>query len=83
MPDTQQAPSPLAALETPADYQAARAAIFPSRESLRWFVRRNRNRLADLGAIVAPAGSMLIDRERMDRAVAAIGRERVGGRESA
>lgn len=79
MPDTQHAPSPLAALETPADYQAARAAIFPSRESLRWFMRRNRNRLADLGAIVAPAGAILVDRKRMDQAVAVIGRERVGG----
>jgi len=67
-------------LQTPAEYQAERSAVFPSVASLEWFVRQHRNELADAGAIVAPTGRRLVVVDVFDQAVLQIGarRERRG-----
>lgn len=56
-------------LRLPADYQAERTHVFPSVNSLDWFVRRNRAELMQRGAIVAPLGRRLIVPEKFDRFV--------------
>lgn len=59
------------------EYQASRQQVFPSIQSLKWFVRQNRPELAEHGAIVAPTGRRLVVVDRFDEVVALIGRERV------
>jgi len=61
-------------------YQQARGHIFGSRASLNWFINQNRPRLAEIGALVKPAGRCLIVIDRFDEAVAVIGAERANRR---
>lgn len=59
------------------EYIQERRHIFPSVESLRWFIRRNRMELIKRGAICAPTGCVMVDALEMDCVVIEIGRERV------
>jgi hypothetical protein len=59
------------------EYIQERRHIFPSVESLRWFIRRNRMALIKRGAICAPTGCVMVDALEMDCVVIEIGRERV------
>jgi hypothetical protein len=70
-------------LARPIDYQAARANVFPSEESLRWFVRQHRDELIAAGAIVAPAGRKLISPQAFDKAVLSIGARLLSARRKA
>lgn len=60
-------------LQTPADYQATRGTVFAARESLHWFIRRNRPALVDRHALFLVAGRKLIDPDQFDQAVLDIG----------
>ncbi len=73
-PDASQ---PLGALTPPRHYQAPRQHVFPSFESLRWFIRRNRALLIERGAITAPAGTVLINEDAFDEVVLDIGKQRM------
>lgn len=61
-------------LITPAEYVSARAQVFPSEESFRWFERANRAELVDCGAVLKPTGRKLIDPTACDAAVMRIGK---------
>lgn len=64
----------LSRLQTPAEYQSAgRSHIFPSQTSLQWHMRQHRAELARRGALLKVAGRVLIDSQRMDEAVLALG----------
>jgi hypothetical protein len=58
-------------------YIADRSAVFPSRESWRWFERTHRIELMQAGALTAPTGKKLVDPDITDAIVARVGRERV------
>jgi hypothetical protein len=58
-------------------YVAERQAVFPSRESWRWFERTHRQALIQSGAISAPTGKKLIDPTLADALVSQVGRCRV------
>lgn len=49
---------PLAEYRERADVQQLFAAHYPSEQSFNWFIRRNRDRLADTGALIVVAGRM-------------------------
>ena len=56
------------------DYrQAGRDHIFPSEASLLWFIRKNKTVLAKAGAILKPAGRLMINQDKFDNAVLNIG----------
>jgi hypothetical protein len=56
------------------DYrQAGRDHIFPSEASLQWFIRKNKIALAKAGAILKPAGRLMINQSKFDNAVLNIG----------
>jgi hypothetical protein len=56
------------------DYrQAGREHIFPSEASLLWFIRKNKIVLAKAGAILKPAGRLMINQDKFDNAVLNIG----------
>jgi hypothetical protein len=57
-------------------YQRLSSEVFPTGESLKWFIRRNRAELVQAGAIVMPAGKKLAVVDRFDQAVQAIGERR-------
>lgn len=64
----------LLALVNLSDYrQAGRDHIFPSDSSLLWFIRKNKIVLAKAGAILKPAGRLMIDQGKFDNAVLEIG----------
>lgn len=46
---------------------------FPTVDSIRWFTRTHRDRLADAGALIALAGRLRYHPERFQQAAAAIG----------
>lgn len=69
----------LSTLLPPAEYQPTVPQVFQTLSSLDWFIRRNWTELTELGAVVMPAGRKLIDRERMDQAILAIGKRRAQG----
>lgn len=63
-------------LQTLDDYRAERSHIYPSGESLRWFIRQNRDELAEAGALSLPTGRLLIEPDAFDRTVQSIGSRR-------
>lgn len=63
----------LGKLTTPQRYQAAREHCFPSGTSLQWFIRTNRHRLIEAGALVQIAGRNLLHEERFDQVALEIG----------
>ncbi len=68
-------------LQNPMEYRAdGRTTIFPSEASLGWFIRKNKARLVESGAILAPTGRKLINPQVFDQVVLEIGSEAVLGR---
>jgi hypothetical protein len=65
-------------LVTPAEYRAAREVVFPTAESLRWFMRQHRADLVARGAIVAPTGRKLVSPGAFDSVVLEVGARRAG-----
>ena len=59
----------VANLIPPDEYLERRQHVFPSRESLNWFVRQHRDQLMRCGALAAPTGRRLIDPGKFDRYV--------------
>lgn len=57
-------------------YQRLNGEVFPTEESLRWFIRRHRSELVQSGALVIPNGRKLAVVERFDQTVQAIGERR-------
>ena len=51
---------------------------FPTEDSVKWFVRRNRQALADSGALIIVAGRMRIHPELFQGAAVDIGRRQAG-----
>ncbi len=51
------------------EYRGPRTHLFPSRESLAWFIRRHRDDLVSGGALRIPTGRWLVDPELFDRFV--------------
>jgi len=54
-------------------YRERRQQVFPSEESLRWFVRCHQRELIERGALVMPTGRKLIAPQSFDLAVFEIG----------
>ena len=50
-------------------FEAERSVIFPSSESLRWFVRMNREELVEAGALMRPSGRWLVSPDLIDGVV--------------
>jgi hypothetical protein len=67
----------LGKLTTPARYQAERETCFPSGTSLQWFIRTNRDKLVEGGALVQIAGRLLVHPDKFDAVALAVGREKV------
>jgi hypothetical protein len=59
----------------PADYASERAQLFPSEPSVRWFIRTNRKRLLNAGALLRIGGRLMIDPNPFDQVVNQVGRE--------
>lgn len=53
--------------------QVAVSATFPTPDSIRWFVRRNRDALVARGALIVVAGRMKFHPGRFKQAVVSIG----------
>ena len=74
---------PLAGLLTLRQLQARLAHLFPSLDSLRWFIRRSRALLQQHGALLQIAGRTYVDPDKFAAAVLVIGAaqsaSRVGG----
>jgi len=66
-------PNSLLVLTNPNLYRKGREHIFPSDASLQWFIRKNKVMLAKAGAILKPAGHILINQNKFDNAVLEIG----------
>jgi len=66
-------------LRSPDDYRAERLHIYPSADSFRWFIRRNRDALVTCGALTCPTGRWLVQPEAFDRAIIEIGKTRAAG----
>ncbi len=75
-PETAPAPARALDLRSPDDYRAERLHIYPSTDSLRWFIRRNRDELVRCGALTCPTGRWMVQPEAFDRAIVAIGQKR-------
>jgi hypothetical protein len=70
----------LSNLKTPKDYVFdGRTHIFPSETSIRWFIRKNKQKLLETGAVLTLAGRTLVDIEVFDRLVCQIGIESAKG----
>ena len=54
-------------------------AHFPTRHSLEWFLRRNRDQLAERGALILVAGRLQFHPTRFQAAVVEIGRQAAAG----
>ena len=65
----------LAALVLPEEYRATRAHLFPSHQSLEWFLRLHRGRLTEAGALTIIAGKRRLHAPRADAVLLAVGRE--------
>lgn len=59
-------------------YQGSRGHLFPSIESLRWFVRVNRQNLVQAGALLMIAGRWMVDPARFDAEVVRVGQRAAG-----
>ncbi|HEY2559929.1 MAG TPA: hypothetical protein VGI48_09510 [Caldimonas sp.] len=57
-------------------YRAGREHLFPSTESLNWFIKRNRAELVSAGALTLPTGRWMVQPDAFDRVVLAIGARR-------
>ena len=66
-------PNNLLVLTNATLYRSGREHIFPSDASLHWFIRKNKVRLAQAGAILKPAGRIMINQNKFDSAVLKIG----------
>lgn len=66
-------------LMRPEEYRAARPQLYPSEQSLLWFMRRNREELVSAGAIIIPNGRWLVCPQEFDQAVIDIGQRRARG----
>ncbi len=64
------------ALQKPEQYRISRAQLYPSEQSLRWFMRQNRNELIEASAITCPTGIWLVIPEAFDKAALEIGKRR-------
>ena len=74
--------TPLQKLLTMPEYRAQRAHVFQSDESLRWFLRQNRDALINAGAVVQLGRRCMVEPERFDAKAFEIGRQaaqRAGG----
>ena len=60
------------ALAPSREYQESRAHLFPSIESLRWFIRRNKAELIEAGALLEIAGRTRISPAAFDGVVLAV-----------
>ena len=58
-------------------YQESRAHLFPSIESLRWFIRCNKSELTGAGALLEIAGRIRISPEAFDCVVLEVGKRTV------
>lgn len=67
----------LAKLLCPADYRVSgRTTVFPSDESLRWFIRKHQHLLLQRAALIIPTGRRkLINPAIFDEVVMEVGRE--------
>jgi hypothetical protein len=65
----------LAALVLPEEYRATRAHLFPSPQSLGWFLRQHRTALTDAGALTIIAGKTRLHSAKTDEVLVAVGRE--------
>lgn len=63
------APPAIAELLEAAEYARARTKIFPSVESWRWFYRRHRAELFEIGAVLEVAGRLMVVPSRFDEAI--------------
>lgn len=61
--------SDLLALRPLPDYRQSREHVFRSEQSLQWFVRRNKSRLVDAGALVMLGGRWHVVPSRFDAVV--------------
>lgn len=62
------------ALVSPLEYQGSRAHLFPSIESLRWFIRCNKPELIEASAVLEIAGRIRIGPGAFDGVVLAVGK---------
>jgi len=63
------APSSITELTEAVAYAQARTTVFPSVESWRWFYRRHRAELFELGAVLEVAGRLMVVPSRFDEAI--------------
>ena len=64
----------LEALALPEQYRQTRAHLFPSEQSLLWFLRKHRRELVSAGALLIVAGRNHIDPTACDEVVLRVGR---------
>lgn len=69
------------ALVPPLDYQGSRAHLFPSIESLRWFIRCNKAALIAGGALLEIAGRTRVNPAAFDAVVLEVGKRALEQRE--
>lgn len=61
------------------DYQKSRSHIFPSKASLEWFVRTQRETLMELNALSWPTRRLMVNELAFDNAVVIIGQRALQG----
>lgn len=66
----------IANLELVEDYRSKRTHLFPSAQSLEWFVRKNRDELVKAGALLLPTGRWMVRPEAFDQVVVRVGERR-------
>lgn len=66
-------------LMTQEDYQKSRCHIFPSKGSMDWFCRQNRELLVQYNALSYPTRRLMINATAFDEAVLVIGQQSVHG----
>lgn len=59
-------------------YRAARAHIFRSPSSLKWFLRQHREELTKAGALLIVANRQMLDPAKTDEVVLQVGQRRAG-----
>lgn len=67
-------------LQLPEEYREPRTRVFPSPESLRWFMRGNHSELIRRQALVMPAGRKLVNPTAFDQVVVEVGARKAAGR---
>lgn len=65
----------LVELVRPEEYRATRAHLFPSPQSLGWFLRQHRAELAHAGALTIIAGKTRLHGPRTDEVLVTVGRK--------